>query len=400
LTPAEFTEQNFSMHSNRCFMELELLEAPQAIRAALERYTAAPPNYGFSVPLCEQLERCTTLYWIGCGSSYHAAKAMAPWWQSWTGQHVEVCPASAFARPPFLPSGLSRDAAMLAISQSGNSSDVVAAWRRAQPYADYTIALVNQAHSTLGQNCNHTLDMLAGRELSVPATKSYLNSVLTLTLLAHAVAKGRGRSIAEHDFSTQLIHNIPQQLEQLSCLRNRCRQMIQHIHEHTRHTKASVCILGNGSLFVAAQELALKLQECTYLPAQAFPLLEFLHGPIAMLDEQAIVWLLLDETGYHDLEMQQSIQRIQQTGAWIMGWSHFNKPLQWYTPQETLLLPHTNAGWLNHILLVYLGYWLAYEWGTHLGHPIDHPRHLSKQVIYPTQTESRNSSAPTNGRFS
>ena len=211
------------------------------------------------------------------GSSRHAALLGAWWWPLLAGVSVETVPLSLFTLYE-APVPLD-DALVLGVSQSGRSPDVVRALEVARAQNALTLAMTNDATSPLAVVADHLLDLQAGEERAVAATKTYTAQLLLIAMLGAALAENEAlwRDLAQ---VPSLVADVLQREDEMTALAERYRFM------------ARCFVLGRGLVFGTAAEWALKLQELTYVQAQAFSIADFQHGPKAMLERDVPVFVL------------------------------------------------------------------------------------------------------------
>ncbi|MGB7448045.1 MAG: SIS domain-containing protein [Ornithinimicrobium sp.] len=201
------------------------------------------------------------------------------------------------ARPDF------RDVLVVAVSQSGGSPDLVQTVRVAREQGALTVALTNQADSPLASEAELHLDILAGPERSVAATKSYTAQLLVLHLL---LTRWNGASVESGDRLERLGRQVLDQLGPVVETAQRYR------------FAARMVTTGRGFAYPSAREAALKLMETSYLSAQAFSGADLLHGPLAMVDPQVPVLALVPH-GRAGSAMAEVLPRLAERGADVLG---------------------------------------------------------------------------------
>ena len=246
----------------------------------------------------EEVERIQIL---ACGTSRHAAQVGAHLLEQLAGIPTSVYYASEFryAPPPLVPHTLT-----IGVTQSGETADTLAALamerdrRRlvADPaYAPKLLGITNRPESSLGRLVPHILDIGAGIEVGVAATKTFLGQLLAFYGLALAFAERRGggragcppdqlRSLAEE------LRQIPALLQGLVIDHDRRCEELAHLFADTQ----DVIFLGRGINYPIALEGALKLKEISYIHAEGYPAGEMKHGPIALLDARVPVVSIAD----------------------------------------------------------------------------------------------------------
>jgi glucosamine--fructose-6-phosphate aminotransferase (isomerizing) len=201
------------------------------------------------------------------------------------------------SRPDF------RDVLVIAVSQSGGSPDLVHTVQVAREQGALTVALTNDAESALAAEAELHLDILAGPEESVAATKSYTAQLLVLHLL---IARLRGRPVDAVEKLPRLGEQVLERLEPVVDTAQRYR------------FAARMVTTGRGYAYPSAREAALKLMETSYLSAQAFSGADLLHGPLAMVDPQVPVLALVPH-GKAGAAMAEVLPRLAERGADVLG---------------------------------------------------------------------------------
>lgn len=192
-----------------------------------------------------------------------------------------------------------RDVLVLAVSQSGGSPDLVQSLEVARAQGALTLAVTNSASSALAQAADFHLDVLAGPELSVAATKSYTAQLLTLYLLFERVRGGDGTAAEA----------LPELAEQMLAKDDEMADVARRYRFAQR-----LVTTARGYSYPTVREAALKLMETSYLSAQAFSGADLLHGPLAMIDPQVPVLAVMAE-GLGGAAMRQVIPRLQEVHA-------------------------------------------------------------------------------------
>jgi glucosamine--fructose-6-phosphate aminotransferase (isomerizing) len=192
-----------------------------------------------------------------------------------------------------------RDVMMIAVSQSGGSPDLVTTLQIARAQGALTVAVTNSPHSALAEAADLSIDVMAGEEAAVAATKSYSNQLLALYLL---LERARGS-----DGAAALA------LPALGSALLRLEERMAVAAERYRFAQRMV-VTGRGYSYPTAQEAALKLMETSYLSAHAFSGADLLHGPLALLDSSVPVVAIMS-AGIGGQAMQQVVPRLRETGA-------------------------------------------------------------------------------------
>jgi glucosamine--fructose-6-phosphate aminotransferase (isomerizing) len=276
------------------------------------------------------------------------------------GKIVALATPSLFTRyrrPPEV-----RDALVLAISQSGESYDVVEVVEEARRVGALTVALTNTPGSPLAEAADEALFCHAGKERSVAATKTYTAQVLLLALLSSAV-EGRRKRTGELE---GIVEKVAQALE--------VEGEAAQVAERLRYLE-QCAVVGRGFCYGTAFEVALKLAELTYVVAQPYSSADFRHGPIALVEPGFCV-VLLAPTGRVLPDVKVLLAQLADRGAEIIALSDAAAVLRRAT--RGLRLPSGVPEWLSPLTCVIPGQLLAMHLCTAKGNPVDRPRGLSK----------------------
>ncbi|MEE8223556.1 MAG: glutamine--fructose-6-phosphate transaminase (isomerizing) [Alphaproteobacteria bacterium] len=259
------------------YMLKEIYEQPTVIGDTLASFVN-PASLEVSLPdLPVDFAALAHLQLLACGSSWHAALIARYWFESIARVPAEVDIASEFRyRAPVLAEG----GAALAISQSGETADTLAALRLARELGQTALAIVNVAESTLAREADGTLLTHAGPEVGVASTKAFTTQMTVLACLAIAAARARGAIDHQREAAlSAAITEVPARVAEVLRHDAKLKELAEEIAA-ARH----VLFLGRGTGYAVALEGALKLKEITYIPAEGFAAGEMKHGPIALID--------------------------------------------------------------------------------------------------------------------
>lgn len=255
-----------------------------------------------------------------------------------------------------------KNAMVLGISQSGQSPDIVAVLDQAQRNGALTVAITNDIHSPLAEKASHTVDMNAGPERSVAATKTYTASLMAIAMLSARLAKS------------------PRKWDQLAALPEAVSQTLKldsaAIEAATRWRFADRCVvIGRGYNYSTAFELALKLKELTYIIAEPYSPADLLHGPFAIVERDFPV-LVIAPKGAMLPNINNLLKELHQAGADTLIISDDEAILR--LGDVPLLLPWSVPEWLSPITAVIAGQLFALRLTEIKKLNIDQPRGLNK----------------------
>ena len=263
------------------FMEKEINEQPAAIARAVRRYVSASGR--LSLPKMPGLAQAHHILMIGCGSSVHTAMIARYWIEKYAGLPAREEIASEFRdRHAVIPD----DTLIFFISQSGETADTLAAFRHCQRQGHPAMAIVNAPDSTLARSVDVVLDMEAGSEIGVAATKTVTSQLIVLAACVLELAAVKGQMAeAEQKAYIRALVDLPDLMAQVLQLD----QSFKKIAERALAQAHYVLHLGRNAFFPVALEGALKFKEITYIPSDGYAAGEMKHGPIAMIDSQVPV---------------------------------------------------------------------------------------------------------------
>jgi glutamine---fructose-6-phosphate transaminase (isomerizing) len=243
------------------FMEKEIHEQPQVARELLHLLDASPDV----APLVEQMRRARNLYLIGCGTSFHAASLGSVYLAQLAGRVAIPVLAPQFIAQ-YAPAVGPEDVGIF-VSQSGETKDVLNALEAAERQAMTAFGLANVVGSTLTRAARLCLPLGCGYEISVPATKTFTNQVLTFLYLAYRAA----------GMDTGLLASVPDRMEEtLAAVAGPIETIAAEINDWN-----DLYCLGYGATYPIALEGALKLKEITYAHCEGMLSTEFKHGPLS-----------------------------------------------------------------------------------------------------------------------
>jgi glucosamine--fructose-6-phosphate aminotransferase (isomerizing) len=335
------------------FMLKEISEQAETVSHAIEQDIRSIEE------VVDAIKKAKGIYFVACGSSYHACKAAEYKFSSLARKHVNVALASEF---PNYQDFLLPESLVIAVSQSGETADVLAAVRAAKEKGAKIISIVNVMGSSLTRESNRSLMMHAGPEICVLSTKTYTSQLAILTLLAYALA---GKTEEGRAKLKELIRYI-YYLTSASM-----RSHIKTLAERLRHAQ-HIFTIGRGLQYPTALEAALKIKEVSYIHAEGFAGGELKHGTIAMIENgtPCIVFTSKDT----EREVLSNAAELKARGAYIIG----------VGPQSSELFDFfikvREAEEANSICQIIPIQLLAYQLALLRGCDPDKPRNLAKSV--------------------
>jgi glucosamine--fructose-6-phosphate aminotransferase (isomerizing) len=276
------------------FMLKEIFEQPESLRNTMRGHLLEEEGTGRLKGLNlsdQELMQFNRIIITACGTSWHSALIGEYMIEELARIPVEVEYASEFRyRNPIVD----EKTLVIAISQSGETADTLAAIREAKQRGGRTIGLVNVVGSTIAREVHGGLYLRAGPEIGVASTKAFTSQVAALAMVALRLARLRHMSVLQ---GRQFIHALQALPDQITSILDRAPAVETLAEEFA--TAQNALYLGRGVNFPAALEGALKLKEISYIHAEGYPAAEMKHGPIALIDENMPVVVLAPKDAVH-----------------------------------------------------------------------------------------------------
>jgi glutamine---fructose-6-phosphate transaminase (isomerizing) len=351
------------------YMLKEIHEQPAALRATLSGRLHAGGAVDLSEVDLTGLERVAI---VGCGTSYHAGLLGKDAIERLARIPVEVAVASEYRYAD--PIG-DEKTLVVAISQSGETTDTLAAVEAARDFGGRVLAVTNTQGSLITREADAVLLTKAGPEICVASTKTFLAQVAALDLLALELARTRD-TVPERELLKlgRDLRRAPEKVEEtLGLLEGRVEEAA-HVFEGAR----CALFLGRGPSYPVALEGALKLKEISYLPAEGYPAGEMKHGPIALVDENCPVVAVLGQ----GLVREKTLSNVEETlarGADVLTIAREDDKAARRISRVVLPIPDAPEMLEALVLNVPLQL-LAYRVAKNRGLDVDKPRNLAKSV--------------------
>ncbi len=357
----------------RHYMLKEIFEQPQALSDVMSGYLnhdhIIAQNFGHKAETV--FPKIKRVFIVACGTSYHAGLVARHWFESIMGIpcQVEVASENRYRKKVVEP-----DCLFVALSQSGETADTLAALRQAQADGyESTLAVCNAPESSLVREADLAFMIRAGVEIGVAATKTFSNQLIALMLLATAIGKFQG-------LDPKIEAKIVKELKHIPSLVQKALQLDETIKLIAQNfiNKQSALFLGRGIQFPIALEGALKLKEISYVHSEAYPAGELKHGPLALVDKGMPVVVLADNDEL-SAKLASNIQEVQARGGQLYVFADEN--LNWQDSEGVSIInmPISSpilSPLLYNIPLQLLSYHVAVLKGT----DVDQPRNLAKSV--------------------
>ncbi len=356
------------------FMLKEIFEQPRAVgdtirgRVSLEEGQVVLGETGLSAKALKDIRRVCI---IACGTSYHAALVGKFMMEELARIPTEVDLGSEFRyRDPLVgPQDL-----LVAISQSGETTDTLAAFREGKQKGMHTLAICNVVDSSLARESAGLFYTHAGPEIGVASTKTFTCQLVVLFLLALSLARTR-ETIGQKEAKGLLedLLKIPHQVQEVLDLNPQIETLAK------RYMNArDFLYLGRGVNYPIALEGALKLKEISYIHAEGYPAGEMKHGPIALIDEEMPVVVLAPKGKTYE-KILSNIEEVRARGGKVIALANPSNQEVASKTKDVLLIPETHHLLVPILLNVPLQL-LAYNIAVLKGTDVDQPRNLAKSV--------------------
>jgi len=376
------SEQVVDKKNFRHYMHKEIYDQPEIAKNWVKKYLSKIDsnqykiNYAFDTNFLEGIERIQIL---ACGTSRHASMVGSYLLEQFSGIPTNVFYASEFrySPPPLLPNTLT-----IGVSQSGETADTLAALNMEIKRRKLTnklelqpnlIAITNRLDSSMGRLVPNIIDISAGIEIGVAATKTFFGQLLSFYGLAIKFAQLRNSKSANeiNNLILDLI-NLPPQLEELVSSHNKISEKLAHDFSDIK----DVIFLGRGINYPIALEGALKLKEISYIHAAGYPAGEMKHGPIALLEKKVPV-ISIATPGKVFEKVISNAQEAKARDSYLIGIAPKCKGIEIF--DFLLPLPAIDE-WLSPLAAVIPLQLLSYHIAAHKGLDVDQPRNLAKSV--------------------
>lgn len=356
------------------FMLKEIYEQPAAIANCLRgrlNKTELSLNLRPIIDHKDVFQQANRILIISCGTSWHAGLVAEYWIEEMAGIPVEVEYASEFRyREPVIRP----DDVVLAISQSGETADTLAAIELAKEKGAFVFGICNVVGSTIAREADAGMYTHAGPEIGVASTKAFTTQLTCLYMLAVELAKNNERLTPAEYWG---------HLSELAVLEERVAETIK-LNENIKdisssfESAANFMYLGRGYNFPIALEGALKLKEISYIHAEGYPAAEMKHGPIALIDEKMPCLILANtEKGYE--KVISNMQEIKARKGYVVAVAYEGDNKVSEIADEVIYIPKTNEQ-ISAIIATIPLQLLSYHIAVIKGCDVDQPRNLAKSV--------------------
>lgn len=356
------------------FMLKEIFEQPKSIRDTFrgridDHHSSL--QLGGILPVMPKLINARRLIIVGCGTSWHAGLLGEYLFEEYARVPVEVEYASEFRyRNPIINS----EDVVIAISQSGETADTLAAIQLAKKCGACVIAICNVVGSSISRVTDAGVYTHAGPEIGVASTKAFTAQVSVLAMMALFIGRAKYNiSVEQYTELVTELSSVPEKIEEVLKTANEVKMVAEKYKD-----SSNFLYLGRGCYYPVALEGALKLKEISYIHAEGYPAAEMKHGPIALIDEKMpVIFIACQDKSYE--KIVSNIQEVKaRKGVVIAIVSEGDKTVS-SMADYTLHVPkfNTAVGALIAVVpLQLLSYYIAVMRGCN----VDQPRNLAKSV--------------------
>ena len=355
------------------FMLKEIFEQPSSLRDVMRGRLLeedGDSRLGGIADHQPDLSRVRRVVITACGTSWHAALLGEYMIEELARIPVEVEYASEFRyRNPVLEDGT----LVLAISQSGETADTLAALREAKHRGISTMGVVNVVGSTIARETDYGIYLHAGPEIGVASTKAFTSQLVALALVTLNIGRRRHLSVVQGGGIVRALKELPAQVEKVLELDAQIRRLAEAYAD-----ARNFLYLGRGLQFPVALEGALKLKEVSYIHAEGYPAAEMKHGPIALIDQDMPVVVLAPRDAVYQ-KVVSSVEEVKARHGRIIAVVTDEAPELEGKVDHVIRVPQTIA-LLQPVLTTVPLQLLAYHMAMIRGSDVDQPRNLAKSV--------------------
>ena len=339
------------------YMLKEIEEIPQTVNRLINTYFQ-DDQYQFDEELIKDLKESDHILFIGCGTSYHAGLVGGRYFEKYDKSTSRFI-ASEWAFHPTYPGN---KPFIIMISQSGETADLIHCLRIIKEHNLKNLVITNTGGSTLDRNCDYSLLLHSGVEVSVASTKAYAAQVALLAMLSASLANDKS-----------VINDLRQAINVINDIQDSYKPKIMKVANELM-SKKNIFYLGRSFDYFLSLEASLKLKEISYIHSEAIPGGELKHGPIALVEQDLPVIVFITDPDTAP-SMRGNIEEVKSRGAKVYVVS--TKSLS--APEDTIVVKDY-AYYLSSVAISSIAFYLAYYVSLAKGYNVDKPRNLAKSV--------------------
>ena len=356
------------------FMLKEIFEQPKSIFDTFRGRVAADLSeikLGGLLDVMGRIEKAKRIIIIGCGTSWHAGLVGEYMLEEYARIPVEVEYGSEFRyRKPIIY----EDDVVIAISQSGETADTLAAINLAKEQNALVLGICNVVGSSIPRETHAGVYTHAGPEIGVASTKAFTAQVTVLAMMAFLLSKKKGL-ISDEEYKKLIteLNDIPEKVEKILQFNDKYKKIAELYKD-----AENALYLGRGYFFPVALEGALKLKEISYIHAEGYPAAEMKHGPIALIDENMPVFVIATKDRSYE-KIVSNIQEVKARNGIVIAIVTEGDTVIKNMADHVLEIPQAEAA-LASLLAVIPLQLLSYHIAVMRGCNVDQPRNLAKSV--------------------
>ena len=373
VTDLEMTLSDIELGGHKHFMLKEIMEQPEAVSNCMRGRVNAEEGWvhlGGVAKFMRELVRTKRFIITACGTAWHAGLVAEYLFEDLARIPTEVEYASEFRyRNPIIDDGT----VVLAISQSGETADTLAALREARDKGALALGIVNVVGSTIARETDAGVFLHVGPEIGVASTKAYIGQVLVMSMIA--LMLGRRRNLSQPDLIAylQALESLPGKIEQITRQSERICEVAKEYKQANNWL-----YLGRGYNYPTALEGALKLKEISYVHAEGMPAAEMKHGPIALITpDMPVVFVATRCTQYE--KVVSNIEEVRARGGRVIAVATEGDKEIGRLAEHVFYVPDMPEPLQPMVAIIPLQL-LAYHMAVLRGCDVDKPRNLAKSV--------------------
>ncbi|MBU1130587.1 glutamine--fructose-6-phosphate transaminase (isomerizing) [Patescibacteria group bacterium] len=355
------------------FMLKEIMEEPETIKASLRGRVVLEEGgvkLGGLIDVLEQLKKIERIYIVACGTAHYAGRIGSYLIENLTGIPTEVEYASEFR---YREKPLDKKSVVLAISQSGETADTLAAIRLANQQDLLTLGIVNAVGSSIARETKAGVYNHIGPEIAVASTKAFVSQLVVVTLIAILLGRQRNMPKAKAQEIIKELLKLPDKIEDVLNQKEKIEE-IAKVYESAN----DFIFIGRKLSYPVALEGALKMKEISYVHAEGYPAGELKHGPLALIDQTWPVVAVIPQDSVYDKTFS-NLEEAKARQGQIIAIATANDEEIKRIADRIVYVPKT-LEILYPILTVVPLQLLAYYLAKIKGRDIDQPRNLAKSV--------------------
>ena len=373
VTDLEMTLEDIELGGHEHFMLKEIMEQPDAAENCMRGRVNAQEGWvhlGGVAKFMRELVRTKRFIITACGTAWHAGLVGEYMFEDLARIPTEVEYASEFRyRNPIIDDGT----VILAISQSGETADTLAALREARDKGALALGIVNVVGSTIARETDAGVFLHVGPEIGVASTKAYIGQVLVMSMIA--LMLGRRRNLSQPDLLRYLeaLDSLPEKIRQITAQSDSVREVAEQFK-----TAHNWLYLGRGYNYPTALEGALKLKEISYVHAEGMPAAEMKHGPIALITRDMPVVFVATRSSQYE-KVVSNIEEVRARGGRVIAVATEGDKEIAHLAEHVFYVPDMPEPLQPMVAIIPLQL-LAYHMAVLRGCDVDKPRNLAKSV--------------------